>query len=62
MKYTLPVIFALFINASHQVSLNRAGFIDCEQTGSCAAQKTSTNAPAGFVSGVEIDSLYRFSE
>ena len=57
----MTVIAALFVATSQQTNLNRAGFIDCEATGSCAPKKVS-NAPEGFVSGVSMDSLYSFAE
>ena len=62
MKSTsLLVIAALFISSSQQVTLKRAGFIDCEATGSCAPKKPS-NVPEGFLSGVPLDNLYTYSE
>ena len=58
---TLFAIVALLVASTQQINLKRAGFIDCEMTGSCAKKKVS-NSPAGFVSGVEMDSLYSFAE
>jgi len=58
---TLCTIVALLVASTEQVTLKRAGFIDCEMTGSCAPKKVS-NAPEGFVSGVDIGSLYSSTE
>jgi len=58
---TLFAIVALLVTTTQQVNLKRAGFVNCELTGSCAPKKVS-NVPSGFVSGVEMNTLYSFAE
>ena len=57
---SLIAIVALFACPTQSISLQRAGFIDCEMTGSCAPKKISYS-PEGFVSGVDMSTIYSFA-
>ena len=61
MKAILPLALALLLSSASATKLSRAGFIDCEATGSCAPKKKS-NVPKGFVGGVDMDTMYSFAE
>ena len=63
MKVSLAILLLLNYfdsTETNAIQLNRAGFIDCEVTGSCS--KTVKKSPNGFVGNVDLNQLYGFSE
>ena len=61
MKGIASLSLALLLASTSAIKLDRAGFIDCEATGSCAPKKKST-VPKGFVGTVDMDTMYSFAE